>query len=917
MGYTDLPKWGDAQKFIEALTGDKDTPMVFAAKLPGGGGMKHYYGPLEDHFKALEAANLAGAQIYYGLNELDPERGVVNGRIKRTAENISRVRAVAIDFDNPKASRAELDKLIDAIRQIGIAPSAIVITAASLCRLQVIWCVRGLPPNMFSVLQKGLIDKFTNEFGVDGIDPAIHDLPRLLRLPGTIRHAGTKDNAAPQLTRLSNLTGKVYTPKDIATLVRPSAAERGPTRPALEREPSARRVGPRPAIEDSTASLAAPINRFTVSPDDVASKRKAVSLLLHLSTMKLSDGTYWCAQYQNWRDVGFAIGNACTDRALKLRLFTLFSSTYDKPTRRYRRVTSENQTSAMEDRVDDCRAFLDELERNPRNPKLPSIGFKHLFETAEAGGWDYEKIVQGDARNAAPQPITAKPLSAQEKILANREAYARLTKLVSMPDVLPKDATSKMPDTISRKKKVEGTESSKTITSFKCTERNIRAILDHYEVVVAFDVIRNCVVTNLDECAGSNDVIKGVAHKIDEYFMQLSGTLAGASLQRISEKIALIADKNPINPITGWLDSTTWDGVPRIQQLADCVVPNYDGEASKKYLDRIRDAVIRIIFIQAVAAADHGERALAINPRIKAQFEIVPILQGVQGLGKTKFLDAILPPHLKNGGYLGEGLMLTGGKDDVLSALSVWIGELSELDASMTRNNVAYIKSFLSRKADLIRRPYATEARSYERRTAYMATVNPSRFLHDKTGWRRFPTTPVDYIDLDALEAIDINQVWAEAWARYCGGEKWFLSKEEERLVEKHQTGFTIQSGETDIFTSALANYDWNSMPVQPFYRWEDLRSSSHRRALQLGMRIMTTAQIRDELIYRQNMPTSLSTDHRAISALEDALYAVNRWGSNKPRQATKKVGAAGSATLWLMPPAPPVSREDFSNNPT
>ena len=51
-----------------------------------------------------------------------------------------------------------------------------------------------IPRDQFSALQKSLIDKL-------GTDAAVHDLPRVMRLPGTLH---LKDPAKPRLVKLSS-----------------------------------------------------------------------------------------------------------------------------------------------------------------------------------------------------------------------------------------------------------------------------------------------------------------------------------------------------------------------------------------------------------------------------------------------------------------------------------------------------------------------------------------------------------------------------------------------------------------------------------------------------------------------------------------------------------------------------------------
>jgi hypothetical protein len=98
-------------------------------------------------------------------------------------EDIRDIRAVFVDLDgSPIAPVLEWE----------LEPHFIVETSPK--RFHVYWIVDNeFPPSMFSEVQKALAKKF-------GGDPAVHDLPRLMRLPGTI-HWG-KPGKEPFVSRI-------------------------------------------------------------------------------------------------------------------------------------------------------------------------------------------------------------------------------------------------------------------------------------------------------------------------------------------------------------------------------------------------------------------------------------------------------------------------------------------------------------------------------------------------------------------------------------------------------------------------------------------------------------------------------------------------------------------------------------------
>jgi putative DNA primase/helicase len=66
-------------------------------------------------------------------------------------------------------------------------------------------------------------------------------------------------------------------------------------------------------------------------------------------------------------------------------------------------------------------------------------------------------------------------------------------------------------------------------------------------------------------------------------------------------------------------------------------------------------------------------------------------------------------------------------KDSVLTAVSHWIVELGELDATFKKADIAQLKAFVTKTSDKVRRPYALKDSSFPRRTVFAGTVNPRK----------------------------------------------------------------------------------------------------------------------------------------------------------------------------------------------
>lgn len=78
----------------------------------------------------------------------------------------------------------------------------------------------------------------------------------------------------------------------------------------------------------------------------------------------------------------------------------------------------------------------------------------------------------------------------------------------------------------------------------------------------------------------------------------------------------------------------------------------------------------------------------------------------------------------------------------------------------MRRDKQDRLKSFITEKSDLLRKPYKRAAERMPRNTVYYGTVNSDDFLIDETGERRFWVISINGVNPDA--SLDIDQLWGE-----------------------------------------------------------------------------------------------------------------------------------------------------------
>lgn len=159
----------DTEKFLKALDSDQNT-FTFQTfddhpKRKDPNLVRVFHGTLAEHWDKLERLNKQGAGIYITVNATD-----LKGR---KAKNITRIRAVFVDLDGAPLEPA-LEK-----------PQPHIVVESSPKRWHAYWLVKDMPVDdkAFRGAQRRLIKRLDS-------DPAVTDLPRVLRLPGFIHQKG-------------------------------------------------------------------------------------------------------------------------------------------------------------------------------------------------------------------------------------------------------------------------------------------------------------------------------------------------------------------------------------------------------------------------------------------------------------------------------------------------------------------------------------------------------------------------------------------------------------------------------------------------------------------------------------------------------------------------------------------------------
>lgn len=270
-------------------------------------------------------------------------------------------------------------------------------------------------------------------------------------------------------------------------------------------------------------------------------------------------------------------------------------------------------------------------------------------------------------------------------------------------------------------------------------------------------------------------------------------------IERLNNMLNRIGRENAYNPVQEYLNSCLkkYDGSDLyIRALAETIVTpiGYDESTKELFLTKWLLNVANIAFNDKGIYGSEG----------------ILVIQGAQGLGKTRWIKSIVPNKL----WVKTGIEIDpSDKDKVYQATKYWITELGELDATLKKDQ-AKLKAFFTESMDEYRRPYERLTEEYPRLTAFYATVNKDEFLKDETGNRRYWTIPAKEMIVEHY--IELDQLWGEVMYKL-RVEKlpYWLTEEEKELLKKNNEDFEVKG---ELYTKIQDSFNW-SIPKDKWIR--------------------------------------------------------------------------------------------------
>lgn len=328
------------------------------------------------------------------------------------------------------------------------------------------------------------------------------------------------------------------------------------------------------------------------------------------------------------------------------------------------------------------------------------------------------------------------------------------------------------------------------------TAGNVELFLGHgvWRGVLAYDafgnteVIRKALPWREPERPGrSYEPWLGADDKrLQHWFAKVHGI---SSAKTIQNAFTEVVHRNTFHPIKAYVESASWDGVPRAEQL----FVEYLGAADTHYTRQ----VTRKMLLAAVARL--------YRPGCK--FDYMLVLIGPQGAGKSSLLGKL------GREWFSDSLRTFENKEAGEHLQSGWIFEIGELSA-MKKTEVEEVKAFLSKTEDRYRVAYDRQVSEFPRKCVFFGTTNTRDFLRDATGNRRFWPIEVfpdraERSHWEHLTEYEVSQIWAEVLSWFKAGETLELDREAREEAERQQAAHMESDPREGIIQ------EWLDMPIE------------------------------------------------------------------------------------------------------
>ena len=214
-------------------------------------------------------------------------------------------------------------------------------------------------------------------------------------------------------------------------------------------------------------------------------------------------------------------------------------------------------------------------------------------------------------------------------------------------------------------------------------------------------------------------------------------------------------------------------------------LPVWDGR------DRLHDLAVRVsdspLWIQAFHRWMLGLAAqwAGLSDGLHAHSTAPLLVSDEQGLGKSTFCRALLPPELQ--AYYTDSVDLARPDKVERQLTEMGLLNLDEFDRIPEKKH-PLLKNLMQLSALNLRKAYRRHSQALPRIASFIGTSNSRELLSDPSGSRRFICVLVEH-PIDST-GIDHAQIYAQLKAELERGERYWFSHGEENALRLHNAAF-------------------------------------------------------------------------------------------------------------------------------
>ena len=172
----------------------------------------------------------------------------------------------------------------------------------------------------------------------------------------------------------------------------------------------------------------------------------------------------------------------------------------------------------------------------------------------------------------------------------------------------------------------------------------------------------------------------------------------------------------------------------------------------------------------------------------------VIVFSGKQGLGKTTWVEKLVPKQLKE--YLFSGTINPNNKDTLVQLAECMLINLDELE-NLNRSEIGSLKEIITKTQIRMRKAYGHNNETMPRRASFAGSVNTAQFLNDSTGSRRFLCFELEGIQYQ--HEVNIDNVFSQALYLFKSGFRHWFDQEEIKNITENNEQYQLRSPEEEL----------------------------------------------------------------------------------------------------------------------